>query len=136
MFPFLLRGDLADFTVASTQVIPVHVPGEMMLCIIVAAKLKALDQFSVQDTMESLDVGVFLRCSHVGKLLLCFQLGQKLPHLIGNELRAIVVADKNAFQIVGLVQHAEQIDDIHFADAFLEKPVSIFLEYTSMIDSR
>ena len=70
----------------SDIVVPVHVLFDVLLCIKVARKSKAIHELALLDRMKRFGVGIFFRRSSMGELLHGFEC---LQYLVGDELRTV-----------------------------------------------
>jgi hypothetical protein len=98
LLPLPGGGDPSNATLPPNVIVPVHVLSDMLFGIIEAAESKPIHEFPLLDGMKSLNVRVLFRCGHMGKFLTGFYLLKGLPNTAGDEPRAIVVADNDAYK--------------------------------------
>ena len=107
----------------SFVVVVVHVGGDGCFRIVITGKLKSFDNFALEVAMERFDVGVFLMGGHVGEFLVDIQGTQIMAHLVGDKLRAVVVAQYDALQGMRQVHSPDHLQKIQLSDAPLKDPV-------------
>ena len=61
----------------------------VLLCVVIAAEFKALDQFPVKDAVKGFDISILFRGSYMGELLLCLKLEKKLPDQVDNSVAVV-----------------------------------------------
>ncbi len=98
----------------------------MLLGVVIARESKAIHELVLLDGVEGLDVGIFFRRGHMCKLLASFECLQHLAHLVGDELRTVVVSDDDTLQREPQVEVSHEPNYIRLPDAPLEQPTNNF----------
>src|SRR5438309_10929807 len=101
-------------------IIPMKMGLKSLLGFIVSSKFKPVNHFTLNNTVKSLDVCIFFRRGNVCELLDGLLAAEVLLYIICNKLRAIIIANDDAFDSILPVNFSQAVNYIHFSYATLK----------------